>query len=197
MFHRKRKIPQINSSSSADIAFLLLAFFLITSSFDSKTGVYRNLNPAVAEEVLKKRMDIQERNLLLLSIDADNHILYNKEEIPLAEIRGISKTFISNPNNVDFLPEKKPVDIPEIGVYPVTSNHVISLKVDRKSNYQTYLSVLSELMAAYNELRNEAANTFFDSSFDRLTQEQKEAVQALYPQRISEMEINSTEGGEQ
>ncbi|MDR0865773.1 MAG: biopolymer transporter ExbD [Candidatus Symbiothrix sp.] len=195
MLHRKRKIPQVNSSSSADIAFLLLVFFLITSSFDSKTGVYRNLNPAVSEEALKKRMDIQERNLLTFTIDADNHLFYHKEEILLKEIRELSKTFISNPNDVDFLPEKEPVEIPEAGTLPVTSKHIISLEVDRKSSYQTYLSVLSELMAAYNELRSEAANTLFNSSFDRLTPEQKEALQVLYPQRISEIEIKSTEGG--
>ena len=54
MQRRKKKIPQLNSSSTADMAFLLLIFFLITSSFDSMTGIYRKMTPMQAEEILKK-----------------------------------------------------------------------------------------------------------------------------------------------
>ncbi|KAA6301898.1 MAG: hypothetical protein EZS26_001901 [Candidatus Ordinivivax streblomastigis] len=192
----KREIPQINSGASADIAFLLLTFFLITSSFDSKTGIYRKMNPPVVENVLKKRMDIQQRNLLTLTIDANDRIAFENEEFPLQDIRALSKTFISNPDNSDFLPEKEPLDIPEIGSFAVTSKHVISLHVDPETTYQTYLSVLSEITAAYNELRNETANRLFQRPFARLTPEQKEAIRTAFPYHISETETLN-EGGAQ
>ncbi|GHV20733.1 biopolymer transporter ExbD [Clostridia bacterium] len=176
MRFRKHKIPEINSGSSADIAFLLLVFFLVTSSFDSKTGIYRKMSAPVAENVLKKSMDIQQRNLLTLTIDADNHIWYDRQEIPLEEIRDLGKVFITHS------------DIPR---------HVISLEVDRKAKYQTYLSVVSELTASYNELRNEVANTDFHTSWLHLTAEQKDSIQAAYPMHISEMEMNAAEEGGQ
>jgi len=191
MYLRKRKIPEINSSSSADIAFLLLIFFLVTSSLDSRTGIYRKMHPAAAENALKKRSDIEERNLLVFSIDSNNQIIYNNEEIALNEIKDLSKTFIANPNDLDFLPEKEELEIAEIGFFPVTSKHTLSLKIDRASTYQTYLSVLNELTGAYNELRNELAFTTFGVPFMRLNSEQKEAIRTIYPLRISEIEMDS------
>jgi biopolymer transport protein ExbD len=190
-----RKIPQINASSSADIAFLLLVFFLITSSFDSKTGIYRKMPAPAVENAIQKRMDIQKRNLLTLQIDADNRILYENEEFSLKNIRELGKTFVSNPGNSDFLPEKETMDISEIGSVAVASRHVIALEVHPESIYQTYISVLGELNAAYDELRNEAANTFFHAAFQQLTSEQKEAIRAAYPVRISEIEMKTPEKG--
>jgi biopolymer transport protein ExbD len=196
MAYHKHKIPQINSSSSADIAFLLLIFFLIASSLDSRTGIYRKMNPSTSQEVLKKRKDIQERNFIAFTIDKDNRLIYDKEPIPLKDIKELSKAFIANPDNLDFLPEKEPVEVAEIGVFPVTAKHVISLEISRSAKYQVYISILNELTAAYNELRSEIALTFFNQSFERLTQEQQEAIRTIYPLRISEIEIDSaTEGG--
>jgi biopolymer transport protein ExbD len=192
----KYKIPQINSGSSADIAFLLLIFFLITSSLDSRTGIYRKMNATEAGEILKKRKDIQERNLLVFTINSDNQLIYNDETIPLKDIKDLSKTFIANPDNLDFLPEKESVDVPEIGVFSITTKHVISLEVSRKAKYQTYISVLNELIAAYNELRNETARTFFNQSLERLTPEQQEAIRTIYPLQISEIETDSAKEGE-
>ena len=195
MLHRKRKIPEINSSSTADIAFLLLIFFLITSSFDSKTGIYRRMNVPEAENALKKRMDIQERNLLVFTIDDNSRIMHEDEIVPLEKVRLLSTVFIDNPNDADFLPERTIITIPEVGEVAVTTQHIISLKIDRNADYQTYLSVLNELTAAYNDLRREAARTHFHRSFERLTEEQKEAVRTIYPYRISEIEIQADKGG--
>jgi biopolymer transport protein ExbD len=196
MVYRKYKIPSINSGSSADIAFLLLIFFLITSSLDARTGIYRKMNASHAEELLKKRKDIRKRNLLTFTIRADNQLAHNEEIIPLREIKDLSKIFIANPDNLDFLPEKETVHVPEAGDFSTTTRHVISLEVDRKAKYQTYISVLNELTAAYNELRNETAHAIFRRSFERLTPEQQEAVRTIYPLRISEIEIDAgKEGG--
>ena len=169
---RKRKIPGINSTSAADLAFLLLVFFLITSSFDSRTGIYRKMMPAETENAQVLKTDIRQQNLLVLTIDSDNRVIHNGEEIPVRQIRELSKTFIAGS------------DIPK---------HAISLEVSRDARYQIYLSVISELTAAYNELRNQAANTGFNTSFLRLTPEQKDSIRAAYPMHISEGEWK--EGG--
>jgi biopolymer transport protein ExbD len=174
MHFRRRKTPEINATSSADIAFLLLVFFLVISSFDAKTGIYRKMTPPEAENAPKQRMDIQQKNLLVLTIDADDHVLYNGEVIAIHQIRELGKTFIAGSD---------------------ISKHTISLEVDREARYQTYLSVISELTAAYNELRNEAAHTDFNHSFLYLTPEQKDSIRTVYPMRISEIELPVDEKG--
>jgi biopolymer transport protein ExbD len=166
MRFRKRKIPQVNSSASADIAFLILIFFLVTSSMDPKTGFYRRLNPPVSEDAIKERIDIEEKNLLVFTIDADNQIIYNnKEIIALSEVKSLSKRFIIN------------ADIPQ---------HTISLEVDRKASYQSYISMLNELILSYNELRNELALRDFNKAFGQLSPEQQEEIRSVYPFRIFE-----------
>jgi biopolymer transport protein ExbD len=198
MRYRKHNIPEINSSSTADIAFLLMIFFLIAGSLNSVTGIYRKMNPAQTEEILKKKRDIEERNLLNLTIDTQNQVVYKGEVIAFLQLKEICKTFIDNPNNVDFLPRKESVDIPGIGVYSTTSNHNIALEISREANYQTYLSVLNKIMTAYSELQNEASHTIFHQSFNQLTLEQREAIRQIYPVHISEKEPDSeTKGGAQ
>ncbi|MDR0541063.1 MAG: biopolymer transporter ExbD [Dysgonamonadaceae bacterium] len=173
MNFRKRKTPEINSTSSADIAFLLLVFFLVTSSFDPKTGIYRKMTPPETENAQREKINIRQKNLLILAIDADNHIIYNEEEIPISRIRELGKTFIAGSD---------------------ISRHVISLEINRDARYQTYLSVISELTAAYNELRNEAAYAGFANSFLYLTPEQKDSIRAAYPMHISETEFPKAGG---
>ena len=189
MQYRKRKVPLLNSSSTADIAFLLLIFFLVTSSLDSQLGIYRKMRAERAEEALQSRTDIAKRNFLSFTINNKNKVLYNDKEIGSSELRDISKTFIANPNDLTVLPEKELMEIPEIGMFPVSDKHIISLIVSRESNYQTYLSALNEITAAYNELRNEVAHSLFHVSFDRLTLEQKNAIRLIYPLRVVEKEI--------
>jgi len=185
----KREIPQINSISSADVAFILLLFFLFTGSLHSKSGIYRRLAPAVSETAIKKHNPVEERNILSISIRDDN-IVYLKEEIlPVFQIRKIVKIFIDNPDNKDFLPQKKMADIQGLGAVPVSRDAIISLEFSRKSNFQTYISVLSELTAAYDELRNEFAIEKFRNPFIDLSEEQQRAIREVYPLQISEKEI--------
>jgi biopolymer transport protein ExbD len=196
MRYKKRKIPQINSGSTADIAFLLLIFFLITSSFDSMTGIYRKMNPTQTENKLKTKRDIEGRNLLHIIIDENNAIQYNNQTLTLPELKDMAKTFIANPNNDNFLPEKETVELSGIGMYPVSSAHNILLEVSRKALYQSYLAVLNEITAAYNELRNEAAPAVFQQPFNRLTPEQQTTIRDIYPQHIAEKELDmAKEGG--
>ena len=196
MAYKKRKIPQINSSSSADIAFLLLIFFLVTSSLDARTGIYRKLKASSPEEVLKERKDIEQRNLLTFTLDSLNQIVYEEEIITLFEARDLSKTFIANLNDVDFLPQKELIEIPEIGEYPVTTQHVVFVKIDRNAKYEAYIQLINELTTAYNQLRNDASNKIFNTAFYNLSPERQDAIRMIYPLHISETEISEEEGGE-
>ena len=196
MKYAKRKIPQINAGSSADIAFLLLAFFLITSSFDSKKGLYRKMPAPAVENAVHKRIDIEQRNLLTFQIDENNRVLYENEAIPLKDIRELAKTFVENPGNSDFLSEKENMEIPEIGPTTVATKHSIALEIAPESTYQMYISVLSELNAAYDELRSEMAARLFKQPFQTLTTEQKAAIREAYPVHISEKDnFNETKEG--
>jgi biopolymer transport protein ExbD len=173
MHRSKRKIQEINSTSSADIAFLLLVFFLVTSSFDAKTGLYRKMAPPDAEnrqEVVAR--DILEDNLLPLAIHASGAVVCKGEEIPIEQIRALGKAFLSASD---------------------LSQHVIALEVSREVRYQVYLSVIGELTAAYNDLRNEESLRRFQQTFPALTTEQRDSIRTLFPMHIAE---NEPEGGQ-
>jgi biopolymer transport protein ExbD len=189
----KRNIPPFNATSSADIAFILLLFFLLSGSLNSKTGIYRQLLPDTSEAKLIKKIDIEKRNFVTFSIDENNAVFMEDEPVKLYEIRDIAKKFIANPENSDYLPEKKEVEIPELGIVSVTPHAVLNFEISRKASYQTYISVLGELSAAYDDLRNELANKRFNKSFERLTEEQQAAVREAYPLRISEKERQEKE----
>ncbi|GHT60239.1 hypothetical protein AGMMS50239_08800 [Bacteroidia bacterium] len=189
----KRSMPAFNATSSADIAFILLLFFLISGSLSSKTGIYRRLLPDTSEAKLKKKIDIEERNFITFSIDENNAIFMENEPVKLYEIRDIAEKFIANPENSDYLPEKKEIEIPELGLVSVTPHAVINFEISRKASYQTYISVLGELTAAYDDLRNELANKRFDKSFERLSEDQQAAIREAYPFRISEKELSGKE----
>jgi len=189
----KRDIPQINSTTSADIAFILLLFFLFTGSLDPKSGIYRRLAPSVSETAIKKQNPIEERNILSISIRNDNGIYLNDDQLRISEIRKTAKVFIDNPDNKDFLPQKTLFDIPGLGFLPASRDAVINLEFSRNSNFQTYISVLSELTAAYDELRNAFAMEKFRKPFSDLSEEQQAAIREIYPLQISEKEILNEE----
>ena len=186
---KKRKVPAVNASSSADIAFMLLLFFLMTSSMDTDKGLPRRLPPPVPKDQKDDAdVDIRKRNLLVVLINSNNQILCGDEFVEMEQLKDKVKEFIANPNNDEHLPEKVEVDVPYFGKRMVTKNHVISLQNDRGTEYQAYIDVQNALVAAYNELRNEISMEKFGQKFSELTEEQQEAVMKIYPQHISEAE---------
>ncbi len=185
---KKRRVPGINSSSSADIAFLLLVFFLVTTSIDTDKGIQRRLPPPIESGEIKTKTDIEKRNLLEIYINRENRIMVGEEEVAITQLKEIVKEFISNPQNLPHLPEKENIEIPFFGMYPVTTKHVIALQNDVSTKYQAYINVQNELTAAYNELRNELAKQKFNKTFAELNDEGKKAILAIYPRRISEAE---------
>ena len=189
MAGKKRKTPGINGSSSADIAFMLLIFFLITTSMDTDKGLARRLPPPVPKDQKKnEEMDIKKRNILVVLINSNNQILCNNEFIDIKQLREKVRNFIENPYNDEHMPEKTEVDVPFFGKQMVTKNHVISLQNDRGTEYQAYIDVQNELAAAYNELRDEVSRKKFGKAFADLDEDQQKAVQMIYPQKISEAE---------
>lgn len=185
---KKRKTPAINGTSSADIAFMLLLFFLLTSSMDTDRGLARRLPQPVPKEQEKEDMDIKKRNLMVVLINSTNQILANNEFIEISQLKDKVKDFIDNPYNDEHKPEKIEEDIPFFGNMMITKNHVISLQNDRGTEYQAYINVQNELAAAYTELRDDVSKKKFGKAYVDLDEEQQEAVRKIYPQKISEAE---------
>jgi biopolymer transport protein ExbD len=184
---KKRDIQEINASSMADIAFLLLIFFLVTTSMATDKGLARRLPPPVPKEQ-EKPDEVNKRNILIVLINSNNLLMVNNEQIDIRKLREKAKEFIANKNNDPSMPEKITEEVPFFGQYPTMKKHVISLQNDRGTEYQAYIAVQDELVAAYRELRDELARNKFGSSFADLDEERKKAIQTIYPQNISEAE---------
>lgn len=185
----KRKVPDINSSSTADIAFLLLIFFLITTSMDTDRGLARRLPPPPDQDQKDNEDNkLKERNVLTVRVNMNDQLLCGSDYISTSELRERAKEFIANPNDDPTKPEKKAKEVPFFGTVMVTEKHVVSLQCDRGTSYKAYLAVQNELVAAYNELRDELAQSKWQKNYADLTSEQQEAIRKIYPQQISEAE---------
>ncbi len=186
----KRDIPEINAGSMADIAFLLLVFFLVTTTMDSDFGLMRKLPPPIPAD-MPEPPPIKQRNVFTVLANANDQLLVEGELLEVSELREAAKEFIANPTNKEDLPEKKQVDVPYFGTVMV-SKQVISLQNDKGTSYDLYIQVQNELAAAYNELRNELALNEFGVSYDYLVEngvkDKVKAIRKIYPQRISEAE---------
>ena len=188
MGKQKREVPELNSSSTADIAFLLLVFFLMTTSMAVNKGLARRLPPPVPAEQKTEDLKVKERNVFVVLINSEDQLLVRGEYTQLADLKQKAKEFIKNAGDDPNMPEKEPVDVEYVGTVMVTKNHVISLQNDRGTSYSAYINVQNELVAAYNELRNELAKAKFAKAYDDLDAEQQKAIQKIYPQKISEAE---------
>ena len=184
----KRKVPDINSSSTADIAFLLLIFFLITTSMDTDRGLARLLPPPPEDQDQQNTDKIKERNILQVYLNKDDALMCGNDYIGVEQLREKAKEFIANPYNDETKPEKHAKDIPFFGNMMITEKHVISLRCDRGSSYKAYLAVQNELVAAYNELRDELAQEKWQKNYVDLNDDQQKAIRDIYPQKISEAE---------
>ena len=169
----RKKTPEINASSTADIAFLLLTFFLMTTTMDVDSGLFRRLPPmpppdqVIAPPVAKRNM--------------------NGELMQIENLKEKAKEFILNPQNREDLPSKVVKEIPFFGQAEV-SRGIISLQSDRGTSYKMYIAVQDELTAAYNEIRDIKAMEKWGKKYSELTEEQMDAVRKLVPTAISEAE---------
>jgi biopolymer transport protein ExbD len=188
----KREVQEVNAGSMADIAFLLLIFFLVTTTMDTDTGLARLLPPPVEDEPTDTP-PIKERNVFTVLINSQNQLLVEGKPMEVRDLTEATKEFILNPMDDENLPEKKEIEVELLGLQEVTKG-VISLQNDRDTEYQTYLMVQNELQRAYNELRDDLAKRKFGKVYNELEKEEQSAIREVYPQKISEAEPKNIGG---
>ncbi|MFC2090143.1 ExbD/TolR family protein [Bacteroidota bacterium] len=201
----KREIQEINAGSMADIAFLLLIFFLVATTMDVDTGLTRLL-PAIPEDEEKQEVQVNKRNVLVVLINRDDQLMVGGEfGTRVDELKDITTEFFTNPNNDPTLPEKEEAEVefprgisnllPADGIWRGNvSKGVISLQNDRSTTYKQYLAVQNELVAAVNELRRNFCKLYFDKDYDQLNmavpidKEINDGIRKIYKMNISEAE---------
>ncbi|MAT53175.1 MAG: biopolymer transporter ExbD [Bacteroidetes bacterium] len=174
MAKSSREAPEINASSMADIAFLLLVFFLVTTTIDVERGITVKL-PEWSEEP-PEDIQLKKRNIFSVLVNASNQLLVRGELADIDDLRRRAKEFIMNPYND-----------PELAEAPNTA--IISLKNDRGTSYKTYIAVYNELKAAYNELWDEECMRLYGVHYSEdLPIEKKKVIKKKIPFVISEAE---------
>jgi biopolymer transport protein ExbD len=197
---KKRQMQEINASSMADIAFLLLVFFLVTTTFDSDYGLQRSLPPKPSEEV--EPVDINKRNVFVILINRNDEMYVNGEIGDINLLREEVKNFILNPANDEKLSAKKTVFSEKWGKEITISKGVVALQTDRNTSYKKYIEVQNVLAAAFTDLKNDLATREFRSSYDELKElatkgdekakKQVEAVDEAIPLSIAESSPKKT-----
>jgi biopolymer transport protein ExbD len=188
-----RNIPEIPTASMADIAFMLLIFFLVATTMDVDSGLSRIL-PPMPEEDQKQDDRIRERNIFTVRVNAQDLLLVEGQPEELHNLRDRAKEFIANPNDEAHLPEKELREVDYFGEIYVPRQAVISLQNARGTSYGMYINVQNELTAAYNELRNELSREQFGLRYDQLNADQQDAVRSIYRMSISEAEPRQVGG---
>jgi biopolymer transport protein ExbD len=193
----KREVQEINAGSMADIAFLLLIFFLVATTMDIDTGISRLL-PAMPEDEQKDDdQEIRERNVFVVLINRDDQLFVEREVVEISELKNLTKEFFVNPNNDIDKSEKRETNIDFFGDIMV-SKGVISLRNDFSTSYGKYIAVQNELAAAVNELRNEICLEKFGRTYESLDPMNEsegdliDAIKKVYPMAISEAEPKET-----
>lgn len=205
MARKKREIQEINAGSMADIAFLLLIFFLVTTTMDVDTGLVRVLPPYV-EEPPEDQPDVNKRNVFVVLANANDMLLVEDDYMQIEDLKDAAKEFIigkpSDPGDMKFpefepaskKPESYDLVIKYWGADKLVSKQIVSLQNDRGTSYNMYILIQDALASAYQEVRDQVAKERFGKSYDELQkgnekeQEQAKAVKTLIPQRISEAE---------
>jgi len=179
---KNRATPEVNAGSMADIAFLLLIFFLVTTTIDTDKGISIRLPPMPEDKVEENKVILKERNVLKILVNSADQLLVDGKLVTIKELKKTTKNFIDNPSQDPDLAESP-------------RKAVISLKNDRGTSYNTYIQVHNELKAAYNELREAKAQAEHGRPLDKLTQEQADEIRDYYRQVISEAEPEDAGGG--
>jgi len=167
---RERESAEINGSSMADIAFLLLIFFLVTTTINVDTGIGMVLPPPVTED--NPPPPIKERNLMKILVNQTGLITMDDEPTPINEVQSKLIEFIKNPEANE-----------ELSASPQAA--IVSLKTLRQTPYRIYIDMLDEVIGAYAVLRNEVANQNYGREYSQLNKDQKKAVDDIYPKKIS------------
>ena len=196
----RRSSPEVNAGSMADIAFLLLIFFLVTTTIETDSGISRKLPPI---EEIEEDVIIKQRNIFTVLLNGKDQILVEDELMELEDIRAAAIEFLDNGGGsgeeaCDYCKGKRD---PKSSDNP--DKAIISLKNERETSYAAYISVQNELVAAYTHLRNVRAEDIYGESYSEMMknyrdvnwpgnkQKLKEKINNLrkeYPQKLSEVQ---------
>lgn len=197
----RRSSPEVNAGSMADIAFLLLIFFLVTTTIETDSGINRKLPPWQEEEV--EPPVIKQKNIFQVIVNRNNELLVEDELMELSDLRQAAVEFLDNGGGVgqEACSYCQGAGDPSSSDNPVKA--VIMLVNDRNTEYGTYIAVQNELVAAYNQLRNREAERLFNKSFTQMEadwnnpnypgnkevlKERLEQIRDMWPQKLSEAE---------
>lgn len=187
----KRKTPEVRADSQADIAFLLLIFFLVATTMNTDKGLSRVLPPIPPEDVKVEDQKQKERNVLLVFVNGAGQLMVADETMDIRQLKDKAKEFVLNVNDDENLPEKEDeeIEMPDgtKWTYPV-SKGVISLQTTRDTGYETYIQVQNELTRVFNEIREDVAMQKFGKHFDELDEAERKVITTAVPQKISEAE---------
>ncbi len=172
-FKNRQFQQEVNAGSMADIAFLLLIFFLVTTTILSDEGIRVKLPPY--EEASIPPPPIPPKNILSVLVNASDELLVEGKPTRVEDLRSITRDFIMNPQKLTTLPTSP-------------QNAIVSLKNDRATTYATYIAVYNELKGAYNELWNDMAQRQFGKYYDQLSRDRQKEIRNTIPLVISEAE---------
>ena len=182
-----KKTPELNTSSTADMAFLLLCFFLMTTTMDQDLGLQRRLPPMPDKNQKVEDQKVNRRNIIIVKINSADRLLAGTEPMHVSQLKDKIKEFLQNPANNPNLPEKEEIEIDGFGKAMV-SKGVISLQNDRGTSYEAYIAVQNELVKAVNELRDAWSMENFGKTYASLDEDKQAIVRKAVPQNISEAE---------
>jgi len=203
---RRAGAPEVNAGSMADIAFLLLIFFLVTTTIETDAGLDRMLPPIEPPET---DVVIKQKNIFQVNINKNGQLLADEELVDLKNLRAKAMAFLDNggaaSGSPDYCSYCKGRRDPSSSDSPAKA--IISLKNDRETKYGTYITVQNELVGAYNDLRNREAQRLFGRKFTDMEAEylnpetaqsikddlkdKVKRIQDLFPQKLSEAETSS------
>ncbi|WP_303317577.1 biopolymer transporter ExbD [Flavivirga abyssicola] len=177
-------IPEVNAGSMADIAFLLLIFFLVTATISSDEGINRLL-PKECPPGMVCDSEISERNILRIMINNEDDIMIENKRVAISELKEITKTFLDNNgdgtcNYCNGTKVSNASDNPK--------KVVVSLQNGRHTSYKQFIAVQDELSKAYYELRNTYSMNVLKKPSDKLSKEELKRVKDAYPFILSEAE---------
>lgn len=181
----KRAVPEINAGSMADIAFLLLIFFLVTTTMDVDSGINRRLPPYEPDTETEPPPPIKKKNIFTVLVNSNDELLVEDEYMEIEDLRAATLEFLDN-NGDGSCAHCEGIQSPSSSDNP--GKAIVSLQNDRSTSYKLYIAVQNELAAAYNELRERESIKKFGKSYEDLSEEEGEEIQALFPQKISEAE---------
>ncbi len=182
MAKNNRKSPEVNSGSMADVAFLLLIFFLVTTTIDTDKGISIRLPPITPKDQ-QVEAKIKERNVFTVLINSKDFLMVEDKPMDIRDLKKNAKEFIDNANRAND---------PNLAEAP--GDAVISLKNDRGTSYNMYIQSQNELKAAYNELRDEMAMRKYGRKLADLSDGKQKEITDYYKQIISEAEPENVGG---